>query len=104
MPKDNQNANANEGKKQKETAQLPMTSDAQIASASARKLFIRLERKDLEKISALLALYPGEIPVYLHIPAEKTTFLAARGLWCDGSETCLKRLQNMIGAENTVLR
>ena len=94
----------NEGKKQKETAQLPMTSDAQIASASARKLFIRLERKDLEKISALLALYPGEIPVYLHIPAEKTTFLAARGLWCDGSETCLKRLQNMIGAENTVLR
>ena len=49
--------------------------EAQIAAAATRKLFIRLERKQMEKTSALMALNPGSVPVYLHIPEEKKTFL-----------------------------
>ena len=81
-----------------------MQSEAQVAAAAARKLFIRLERKQMEKASALLALNPGDIPVYLHIPEEKKTFLATRNCWCDGSEMCLNRLRAEIGAENIVLK
>ena len=53
---------------------------------------------------ALLALDPGEIPVYLHYPAEKKTLLAPRASWCAGSEAGLERLRGELGAENVVLK
>ena len=78
--------------------------DAQTASRAERKLFIRLERENMERAAALLALDPGEIPVYLHIPAEKLTLLTPRDEWCAGSEDGLRRLREELGAENVVLK
>lgn len=78
--------------------------DARMAAGASRKLFVRLERKDLDRAQAMLALEAGDIPVYLHIPAEKITLLAPRESWCSGSESCLRRLREELGEGNVVLK
>ena len=78
--------------------------DARAAAAAPRKLFLRLERKDMEKAGALLALEAGDVPVYMHIPAEKLTLLSPRSSWCSGSEKCLQRLREELGNGNVVLK
>ena len=78
--------------------------DAQLAAKAKRKLFIRLERKDMDRASAALALDPGAAPVYLHIPSEKITLLCPRDQWVNGSEMCVRRMKELFGAENVVLK
>jgi DNA polymerase-3 subunit alpha len=78
--------------------------DAQLAAKAKRKLFIRLERKDMDRASAALALDPGAVPVYLHIPSEKITLLCPRDQWVNGSEMCVRRMKELFGAENVVLK
>ena len=78
--------------------------DAKEAQAAGKKLFLRLERKEMDRISALMALEAGPVPVYLHIPEEKTTLLAPRENWVSGGESCLSRLREALGAENVVLK
>ncbi len=58
----------------------------------------------MDRISALLALDAGDVPVYLHLASEKMTLLTPRTSWCNAGETCLKRLQEALGAENVVLK
>ena len=60
-------------------------------------------RKELDRISALLALHPGEIPVYLHIPEEKRTMIVPLDHWCDASPACLDRLMARWGEQNVRL-
>ena len=74
---------------------------AQQAQNAPSKLFLRLERKDMDRIQALLALDSGDIPVYLHIPSEKITLIAPREAWSSGK---LERLREALGAENVVLK
>lgn len=74
--------------------------DAQRAANASRKLFIQLERPRMDEASRLLSLHPGSIPVYLHVPAEKMTFLLPALQWCDGSEGCISRLSAAFGAGN----
>lgn len=47
-----------------------------------------------------LSIHPGSMPVYLHIPAEKMTFLLPKVQWCDGSEGCMNRLCSQFGQAN----
>ena len=58
----------------------------------------------MERAGVLLAAEAGEIPVYMHIPAEKMTLLCPKTAWCNGSEHCLRRLKDEFGAENVVLK
>ncbi len=83
--------------------EAPRLTDAQLADRSPRKLYLRLTRQDMDRAAAQLALHPGSVPVYMHIPQEKITLLAPRINWCDGSEGCLQRLQKNYGAENVKL-
>jgi DNA polymerase-3 subunit alpha len=78
--------------------------DARLAAKAKRKLFIRLERKDMDRASAALALDPGAVPVYLHIPSEKVTLLCPKDQWVNGSEMCVRRMKELFGAENVVLK
>ena len=71
------------------------------AEKANQKLFLRLERKDMDRVQALLAMESGDIPVYLHIPSEKMTLIAPREVWSNGK---LERLQDALGRENVVLR
>ena len=87
----------------REKAEEKLT-DAQLAARAEKKLFLRLERKDMDRASALLALEAGDIPVYLHIPSEKITLLCPRANWANGGESCLRRLREALGTENVVLK
>ena len=78
----------------------PQMTDSQRAANAQRKLFIQLDRARMEEAAHMLSLHPGSIPVYLHIPAEKMTFLMPSIQWCDGSEGCLKRLSAAFGESN----
>ncbi len=78
--------------------------DAQIASRSEHKLFLRLNREKMDQVNALLALETGDVPVYLHLPEEKTTLLCPRSNWSGGSERSLARLRDALGDGNVVLK
>ena len=79
---------------------IPQKTDAQLASAAPRKLFIQLERPRMDEAVHHLSLHPGSIPVYLHVPQEKLTFLLPKVQWCDAGEKCVARLTKAFGAEN----
>ena len=81
----------------------PLT-DAQLARDAEKKLFLRLERRDMDRAGAVLALSAGDVPVYMHIPEEKITLLCPRENWCSGDETCLRKLKDTLGADNVVLK
>ena len=83
--------------------ETPQLTDAQLAQKAAKKLYLKLPREEMEHAMTLLGLYPGSIPVYLHIPAEKITLLAPRISWCDGTAGCIERMNRALGAENVKL-
>ena len=78
--------------------------DAQLAAEAEQKVFLRLNRSDMDRVSAVLALSAGNIPVYMHIPEEKITLLCPKENWCSADELCLQRLRDAIGKENVVLK
>ena len=78
----------------------PLKTDAQLAKDATRKLYLKLDRAQMDKTITMLALHPGSVPVYVHIPSEKMTLLAPKINWCDGSDGCLQRLMNAFGPEN----
>ncbi len=82
------------------TPRQPQQTDSQRAAGAPRKLFIQLDRARMDDAAHMLSLYPGSMPVYLHIPAEKMTFLMPSLQWCDGSEGCIARLTAAFGADN----
>ena len=84
-------------------SEAPKLNDAQAAAKAPRKLYLRLNRPQMDAASSTLSLYPGSVPVYLHLPAEKMTLLAPRTGWCDASDGCLNRLNALLGAENVKL-
>ena len=78
----------------------PRLTDSQRAANAPRKLFIQLDRARMDEAAHMLELHPGSIPVYLHIPAEKMTFLLPSLKWCDGTEGCMTRLTAAFGESN----
>ena len=90
---------------QAEQAKAEKAEEKRLAAEKAgRKLFLRLERKDMDRVQAMLALDAGDVPVYMHIPAEKMTLLCPRTGWCSGSEDCLRRLREALGEANVVMK
>lgn len=85
------------------TSEAPKLTDAQAAAKAPRKLYLRLNRPQMDAASSTLSLYPGSVPVYLHLPVEKMTLLAPKTGWCDASDGCLNRLNALLGAENVKL-
>ncbi len=81
----------------------PVMSDAQLASISPKKVYVRLPREMLTACTDLLQAFPGAVPVYLHIPAEKITLLVPLMQWCDGGDSCLRALASVFGQENVKL-
>ena len=81
----------------------PQEDDVHLAKKAVRKLYLRLERQDLDRATAALAIHPGSVPVYLYLFSEKTTLLAPRVSWCDGSAAALERLRGLFGEDNVKL-
>lgn len=78
----------------------PALTDAQLAKAAPKRLYLRLERAAMSRASAVLALYQGSIPVYMYIQSENMTLLAPKTAWCSGDPACLKRLEEALGQGN----
>ena len=83
--------------------EAPRLTDAQAAQQARRKLYLRLSRPQMDRATAMLALHPGSVPVYMHLPEEKITLLAPRLSWCDATDNCLARLSELLGADNVKL-
>ena len=98
--KENQGVKTEKNVKTAKNVKTETRTDAQRAKDASVKLFLQLKRADMEKANVLLALTPGEVPVYMHIPEEKLTLLAPATCWCDASETCLGRMKELLGEEN----
>lgn len=77
----------------------PLT-DAQRAQASPTKLYIRLARDRMAEATAILKQHPGQVPVYLHIPAEKATLLCPADCWTGMSDAALAQLTAAFGQDN----
>ncbi len=82
----------------------PRLSEARQAAQAPRKLYLRLSRQQMDSVTAILALSPGEVPAYLHLPKEKITLLAPRSSWTNGDELCVSRLREALGTENVVMK
>ena len=80
--------------------EAPQLTDEQAAAQSSRKLYLRLSRDELDRAMTILSLYPGSVPVYMHIPEEKVTLLAPRLRWCDAGRDCVQRLTDLYGMDN----
>ena len=87
----------------KKETERPLIPDAKAAELAEAKLFLRLERKDMDRTQTMLALDSGDIPVYMHIPAEKITLLVPLMQWCDGGDSCRQALASAFGEENVKL-
>ncbi len=86
-----------------QTPPVQPVTDAQQAKAANQKLYLQLPRRQMDGALAALALHPGSVPVYLHIPEEKITLLAPKLNWCDATEACLNRMAQQLGKENVKL-
>lgn len=86
-----------------QTPRVQPVTDAQLAKSAAQKLYLQLSRRQMDGALAALALHPGSVPVYLHIPEEKITLLAPKLNWCDATEACLNRMTQQLGKENVKL-
>lgn len=77
------------------------------ASAQAKKLYVKSELgKDflIELAKPIFARHPGDAPVYVYSEESKQTTLAPKSMWSDGSEELLRKLRELFGADNVVLK
>ena len=79
---------------------VPPMSDAQRAASMSTKWYIRLEQAQIPQAQQVLANYPGDIPVYLHLPSQKVTLLMPATHWSNGSAEALQELRSLFGEEN----
>ncbi len=70
---------------------------------SAMKLYIRLDRRDLDAVSFILETTPGDIRVLYYINDDKKTYLAPRGSWVS-ADFDGEGLRALLGSENVVLK
>ena len=78
----------------------PQKTEAQLAAEAPRKLYLRLERADMDKALQQLSAWPGDCPVYFYLPSEKITLLAASKNWCNISQELLESMSKLYGNEN----
>lgn len=71
-----------------------------VPLAENRKVYLRCSREAMERVTTMLADYPGTVPVYIHIPAENKTLMAPQDLWCDSCSLLQDNLVALLGPEN----
>lgn len=70
---------------------------------AGQKLYLRCSDKQLEALERLLTPSQGTIPVYMHNPDTKKTFIAPKQWWFNQNETLLQALEDQLGKENVKL-
>ena len=87
----------------REAPEAERLTDSQLAQRSGRKLYIRLAREKMAACAGQVNVHPGSVPVYLHVPEEKQTYLLPKNQWCDAGSAALESLCGTYGEENVRL-
>ncbi len=66
--------------------------DAQRAKDAPCRIFLKMHRRQMGPIQAILADMQGGIPVYIHLPEENITLLCPREMWVRSEEEALDTL------------
>ena len=74
--------------------------DAQRAKDAPEKLYLRLSRAQIERVQAVLLQVPGQVPVYLNLPAEKITLLCPREIWVRSGNEAMEALKDLLPQED----
>ncbi len=81
-------------------SQPKIKSDALLAKESKTKLYIKLLREDIPKVSSILKNNSGATPVYFHLPNENLTLLAPKNLWVENADFARGDLMQILDAQN----
>ncbi len=69
------------------------------------KLYLRIkDTKILDGVKGILKEYTGGCPVYVYFEKEKKNTLADKSLWVNASEDVIKKLKELLGDENVILK
>lgn len=74
----------------------PLVAQAKEVSA---KLYLKLTEPQMEEVSGILWMFPGDTPVYFYLSETKKTLLAPREIWCAPSPECTAALAGMLGED-----
>ena len=71
-------------------------SDIERAKRSPVKLYLRMQRNQMDEVKEVLQRQPGKVPVYMNFPDEGITLLAPRDWWCEDAEDMLATLMTTL--------
>lgn len=71
-------------------------SDIERAKRSPVKLYLRMQRSQMDEVKEVLQRQPGKVPVYMTFPDEGITLLAPRDWWCEDAEDMLATLMTTL--------
>ena len=71
-------------------------SDIERAKRSPVKLYLRMQRSQMDEVKEVLQRQPGKVPVYMNFPDEGITLLALRDWWCEDAEDMLATLMTTL--------
>ena len=71
-------------------------SDIERAKRSPVKLYLRMQRSQMDEVKEVLQRQPGKVPVYMNFPDEGITLLAPRDWWCEDAEDMLATLMTTL--------
>lgn len=71
-------------------------SDIERAKRSPVKLYLRMQRSQMDEVKEVLQRQPGKVPVYMNFPDEGITLLAPRDWWCEVAEDMLATLMTTL--------
>ncbi|MDD4080721.1 MAG: DNA polymerase III subunit alpha, partial [Eubacteriales bacterium] len=79
-------------------AQEPV-SDAALAKRAPVKLYLEVQRGQMDACQEVLSRTPGSIPIYVKLQGEEGTFLAPRSWWTEDEGNAKEELMTILGAE-----
>ncbi len=71
-------------------------SDIERAKRSPVKLYLRMQRSQMDEVKEVLQRQPGKVPVYMNFPDEGITLLAPCDWWCEDAEDMLATLMTTL--------
>ncbi|MBE5784054.1 MAG: DNA polymerase III subunit alpha, partial [Clostridiales bacterium] len=74
--------------------------DAQRAKDAREKLYLRIDREQMERVQRILAQVPGQVPVYLNLPKEQITLLCPREIWVRSGNEAMDALNQELSQDD----
>ena len=77
---------------------------ADRAKRAGTKVYIRVDREQMNSAREVLRGQGGSVPVYLFVKEDRTVFLAPEDCWCDGSSEAVWKMVEHYGQENVQVK